>query len=528
MAPRKLTPFSLDQQPPVPIDQEDLGVVKLLNAQEYNRSSHYNSPGYKPVRQELSHIEVKVSGTLPDDLEGVYLRNGTNFLFQPTNIRIHAFSGAGMIHQIQIQKGRATYSNFYVRTPRFEIERKIGREVFVEFTDIAGAGTVTLEKIKALKSKVKKGLLPKFSQYELTPGSTSIRYHTGRLYCLQETGYAFVLDARRGEDGALLLDGRGHLETWDGEWEGPFSAHPRIDPVTGDMYNLSIDDDENLILAGRISKGLRHSQAAFGQTQGSMSWLHDFFLTENYIVFPDISMRRDFSGLAEAAGSIFSFNHDYPLRFGVIPREFKTGDKLRWFTTKNPSSIWHVINAWERTSSDGANQIVLYSPCFDDYPAESPIHTPAEPHAKVKTWTLDLDSGTVIDEKVLLDHHYERPSLNLDYVGRPSRYCYLLDEECDGYMGKGVLKYDMIDDKKAGYISYGDMYGGEALFVPKSDTSSEDDGYLLDILMTGERSDLIVIDASTMKELARLHLPQRVLFGVHATWLTPNEAASLS
>jgi len=95
-------------------------------------------------------------------------------------------------------------------------------------------------------------------------------------------------------------------------------------------------------------------------------------------------------------------------------------------------------------------------------------------------------------------------------------------------MGKGVLKYDMIDDKKAGYISYGDMYGGEALFVPKSDTSSEDDGYLLDILMTGERSDLIVIDASTMKELARLHLPQRVLFGVHATWLTPNEAASLS
>ncbi|KAL5370720.1 hypothetical protein DPSP01_014694 [Paraphaeosphaeria sporulosa] len=259
-----------------------------------------------------------------------------------------------------------------------------------------------------------------------------------------------------------------------------------------------------------------------------MGWLHDFFLTENYIVFPDISMRRDFSGLMKAAGSIFSFDHGYPMRFGIIPREFKASDKVQWFTTMTPSSIWHVINAWEQTTCDGLKQIVLYSPCFEEYPAESPIHTPAEPPAKVKTWTLDLDSGKVINEQVLLDHHYERPSLNLQYVGRPSRYCYLLDEECDGYMGKGVLKYDMIDRKEAGYISYGEMYGGEALYVPKSNSRSEDDGYLLDILMTGEKSDLIVVDATTMKEVARLHLPQRVPFGVHATWLSSNEAASLS
>jgi carotenoid cleavage dioxygenase-like enzyme len=127
----------------------------------------------------------------------------------------------------------------------------------------------------------------------------------------------------------------------------------------------------------------------------------------------------------------------------------------------------------------------------------------------------------------LLDYHYERPSLNLGYVGRLSRYCYLLDEECDGYMGKGALKYDMIDKKQAGYISYGEMYGGEALFVPRSNARSEDDGYLLDVLMTGERSDPIVVDASMMKEVARLRLPQRVPFGVHATWLRSNEAASL-
>lgn len=163
-------------------------------------------------------------------------------------------------------------------------------------------------------------------------------------------------------------------------------------------------------------------------------------------------MRRDPSGLSTDIGSIFRFDHSYPMRWGVLPREFKHGDKIQWFTTKNASSIWHVINAWERIGPEGTQQIVCFSPCFDDYPPDCPIHTPEEPHAKVKSWVLDLDTGE-IDEELLLDHHFERPSLNLNYVGIKSRYCYLLDEEQDGYMGKGVLKYDLLERKKVAYFS---------------------------------------------------------------------------
>ncbi|KAH7071531.1 carotenoid cleavage dioxygenase [Paraphoma chrysanthemicola] len=522
----KLTPFSLDQQMPMLLDEEDVRAATLLNAQEHNRTSVYNVAGYQPIHEELSHIPVEISGTLPLDLEGTYLRNGTNIQFTPNNIRLHAFAGAAMVHQIQISGGKATYSNFYVRTPRFEIERKVGRGMFIEFSDIAGSGAAALAKTESLSRKVKQGLLPAFSQYELTPGSTSVRYHSGHLYCLQETGYAFVLDARCDEKGRLVLDGRGRLETWDGEWEGPFSAHPRFDPITGDMYNLSLDD-KSRIVAGHITKGMRHSQESFKQTEGSMGWLHDFFLTENFIVFPDVSMRRDLAGLTKEAGSIFAFDHKYHMRWGVLPRKPKGGDDIRWFSTQKPSTIWHVINAWEETGRNGVQCIKLFSPCFDDYPSDVPIHSPAEPPAKIKTWTLNLDIGSVTDEETLLDHHYERPSINLDYVGRPSRYCYLLDEECDGYMGKGVLKYDMIHKKEVAYLSYGEMYGGEALFVAKENAESEDDGYLLDILMDAQKSDLIVIDALTMKEIARLRLPQRVPFGVHAAWLTSEEVASL-
>jgi carotenoid cleavage dioxygenase-like enzyme len=511
-------------------EAEEQRIELALDLDSYDANSIYNVPGYKPVSSELTCAPVRVSGRLPADLEGVYLRNGTNVQFDPTHVRIHAFVGAGMIHGVEIKDGTATYSNAYVRTPRFEAERAAGREVFVEFSDIAGAGPIALDKMKLVEAKRAAGIVPDLAPLEQTPGSTSIRYHHERLYCLQEGGYAFVLDTRIDEEGRLVIDGRGRLETWDGEWEGPFSAHPRVSPGNGDVYNLSVSPDGRII-AGLISQGELQSQATVhlqSADTGQMGWLHDFFLTENYLVFPDISVRRDFAALQAEGGSVFSFDEQYSLRWGVVARDFRAEAQVRWFATDQASTVWHVINAWERPSADGTPEIVLYAPSFPTYPSSVPIHTPEEPPAQVKTWVLNLTSGKVEDDRVLLEHGYERPSLNLGYVGAPSRFCYLLDEHGDGYMGKGVLKYDLIEEREAGYLSYGDMYGGEALFVSRAGPATEDDGYLLDLLMTDDRADLIVIDARTMTELARLHLPQRVPFDVHACWLGPEELTQLN
>src|SRR5258708_39787172 len=106
-------------------------------ALDVSRRSVYNVAGYCPVRDELRHAAVTlVSGRIPKDLEGVYLRNGTNTQFDKSYARPHAFTGAGMLHQIQIRSGKATYSNTYIRTPRFVFEDLAGREVYVTFIDI--------------------------------------------------------------------------------------------------------------------------------------------------------------------------------------------------------------------------------------------------------------------------------------------------------------------------------------------------------------------------------------------------------
>ncbi len=508
--------------------EEDERIERALDIESFNRRSIYNHPGFKPVRDELSHASVRVEGRIPADLEGAYLRNGTNPQFETTHVRYHMFGGAGMVHQVQILDGEATYSNTYVRTPRFEFEREVGREVFVEFSDLAEGGRAGIDKIKLVEEKKRNGTIPNLSALETVPSSTSIQHYHGRLYCLQESGYAFALKARR-ESRRLVLDGRGSLENWNGRWQGPFSAHPKQDPDSGDLYNLSIDS-AGRILAGHIARGAFDSQACVHEQNaatGRMAYLHDFYLTENFLVFPDISIRVDQSRMLTESGSPFAFDPGYPLRWGVLPRRFRTGDKVRWFDTNDAGSIWHVVNGWERNRPGGGKEIVLYSPIFPSYPSDLPIHTPNEPPARLHKTVLDIETGKVRENRRLLDHGYERPSLNLKHFGTEGRYGYLLDEERGGYMGKGVLKYDLINEKEVAYFDYGDYFGGEALFVPAANATSEDHGYLLDLLMTGSEAALLILDARSMEELARLHLPQRVPFGVHACWLDQQKLEGL-
>ena len=510
--------------------EEDARILAALDVERYNRESVYAHPGFRPVRAEHTHAPVRVAaGALPADLEGVYLRNGTNVQFDRPTVRAHAFNGAGMLHQVQIAGGRATYSNTYLRTPRYEYEQAAGREVFPGYGDMACSGAAGLERIRLIKRKQAEGRIPKWSSLQANPASTSVQYHHGRLYCLQGSGWPFVLDARF-ENDRLMLDGTGRLQSWDGRLTSPFSAHPRVDPVNGDFYNIAVDGGSRSLWMSKLANGELAAHVKIDTVAADRDLpgtIHDYFLTEHYLVIPDVSLRYAERHILGPGGSFWHFEPSFKLRWGVLPRDFKPGDTVQWFETGAAGMVWHVVNAWEEPGPDGKPCIQLYAPVFADYPANVPIHTPEEPHAHLTHWTLDLTSGRVVEERRLLEHGYERPSLNLDYVGRRSRYAYLLDEEADGYMGKGVLKYDLIAQKEAGYFSYGEFHGGEALFVPRAHPGAEDDGYLLDLLMAGDSAQLLVLDAATLSEVARLQLPARVPFGVHACWLDAHKLQAM-
>ena len=428
----------------------DRRVNRALDIPGYNARSDYSKPGFKPQHQELSHGEVRVEGTIPADLKGVYLRNGTNTQFTNPTSRVHMFNGAGMLHQVQISEGRATYSNTYVRTPRYEIEDSYGEEVYNQFGDLAGGGKPGFFKLILGLLKMRFGVLPKLETRENSSATTAIQYHHGKIYCLQETGYPFQLNTRV-EEGILHLDGSGQWQTFDGKLEGPFTAHPKADPATGDWYGYSTDLMSGVVRYGIVKQGKLVSQTELFRAEPALAFLHDYFLTENFSIFPDLSMRFNSKGLLGEPASPFYFDPEYKMRFGLIPKTPEGAVEVQWFTTELPGHIWHVLNAWEEQREDGGTDIVLHAPVFRDYPSDVPIHSTREPHAHLWMYRLNVDTGEVTEQRELMDHFYERPSFNTCRLGQPTRYAYLLDEQASGgIMGKGVLKYDLSEEKAAG------------------------------------------------------------------------------
>jgi carotenoid cleavage dioxygenase-like enzyme len=69
---------------------------------------------YAPVTDELTAYDLPVTGAIPPELTGWYLRNGPNPHEANTG---HWFLGDGMVHGVRLESGRAkAYRNRWVRT----------------------------------------------------------------------------------------------------------------------------------------------------------------------------------------------------------------------------------------------------------------------------------------------------------------------------------------------------------------------------------------------------------------------------
>lgn len=72
---------------------------------------------YAPVTEELTAYDLEVTGGIPAELTGWYLRNGPNPHAAASK---HWFVGDGMVHGVRIENGLAvSYRNRWVRTPTF-------------------------------------------------------------------------------------------------------------------------------------------------------------------------------------------------------------------------------------------------------------------------------------------------------------------------------------------------------------------------------------------------------------------------
>ena len=467
-----------------------LETVELASAVELNP---YLEGPYAPTREELTLTDLEVDGEIPDDLNGVYVRNGPNPQLDPAG-RYHWFDGDGMVHALHIADGKAAYRNRWVRTEAFGREHAAGRPLW-------------------------KGIMEPPSgnppgEPEKDTANTDLIFHNKRLLALwYRAGKPYALDP-------VTLETLG-AEDFDATLRCEVSAHAKVDERTGELFFFDYGVKPPYMRYGVVGPegAVRHF---VGIDLPGPRLPHDMAITRNHAILMDLPLIAD--PVAARAGRFrLHFERELPSRFGVIPRYGDAGS-IRWFEAA-PCFIYHSVNAWET-----GDEIVLDVCRVKQPEPRSDLDGPLAQmlsylrlDAHMHRYRFDLRSGRTTEETID-DDNSEFPSINLGMVGERTRYAYNMHISPEKtLLFDGVMKYD-VESGRATTHWFGDgRSGSEAPFAPRPGASAEDDGFLLSYVYDERdgRSEVEVLDATDLAAgpLCSIRLPVRVPLGFHATWI---------
>jgi carotenoid cleavage dioxygenase len=451
---------------------------------------------YGPLLMECDAPDLVIEGEVPKDLAGTLYRNGPNPRFPPRGSGHHWFLGDGMIHGFHVADGKVSYRNRWVRTGKFKAESEAGEALF-------GSNFGPM------------GHDPRAADIKRNVANTNIVWHGGKLLALEEGNPPVELDP-------VTLATHGPWTFEDG-WQGPFTAHPKIDPQTGEM-----------LFFGYQAKGPASPMLAFGvvAADGRLTRLdfieapycamvHDFVVTDRHVIFPIFPATIDIPRIM-AGGPAVAWDPSKPSRIGIMPRNGTVAD-LRWFTGE-PCYVFHPMNAF----ADGDRVIcdmMKYDrvPLFPDVDGGRP-GTLRDTPARLVRWTFDLAGNSDgFSEARLDDLPGEFPRLDERFAGLGYRHGYFAAATgaSDGIAGFDTIAHvDLESGQRALWRPGEDVTVMEPVFVPHG--AAEGDGWLLTVTYrAGEnRSDLAILDATDVAAgpVALARLQTRVPYGFHGNW----------
>lgn len=420
---------------------------------------------YAPLSSEGFYENLEVIGKLPPELSGTFLRNGSN---PREDLPAHWFFGDGMIHGIHFEQGEVKwYRNSWIQTPALH-----GDESGI----VAGRA------------------------------NTSLVYHQQKLLALYEVSSPFEINPSD-------LSSIGYHD-YQGQLQIPMCAHPKIDPLTGEMWFIGVG-----LIPPTLNVAMVNAQGELKKVESmplnAMMFMHDFQLTQNYAVIFDLPMC--ISPEILNGGEVFDWQPDRGARIGLLPRNGSI-EHIKWFTV-DPSYSFHSFNAYEK------DQEVIIELCRVQ-PSQGVDFFTGQVMPSPWRWRIDLESERVYEEKIE-DLLTEFPMIDRRRQGLIHRYNYglTLVESIGSYPmhPNGIFK----QDRQTGELLRWDLGEAvqldEAIFVPADSEAGEDEGWLLSVAFNRAtaKSEVLVFEAHRPDRgpIARVLLPQRVPFGFHGLWL---------
>lgn len=431
---------------------------------------------WTPVREEMDISELQVTGTIPAALDGQYYRMGPNPLKADPRW-YHPFIGDGMVHGLALSGGKALwYRNRFIRSHM-------------------ASQALGVDPAPGPRNGVADTV------------NTSVASVSGRILGLIEGGSSPV------ELSSDLLHQQ--YTNFGGTLEGAFSAHPHIDPLTGEAHAVTYQWMQPGKAAHVVvnADGQVVREEPIGLPHGPM--IHDCAITKRFVLVLD--MPAAFVPQAAAAGSPFPYawQPDLPCRVGLMPRDGRAEDII-WCDAPL-SYVYHVVNAF-----DAADGTVTLDVCaFETMFAETPDRSRG-----LERWTIDPVTRK-IHIRSIDSSPQEFPRVDERLFGQRHRWVYTLSQPEDpadpAPGGSALYCHDLETGARQVHDFGAGRFPGEFVLVPKAPDAPERQGWLMGLVIdqTADTADLVILDAEAFEAepVASIHIPHHVPPGFHGNWV---------
>ncbi len=442
-----------------------------------------------------------LSGKIPDGIRGTLYRNGPARLERGGLHMRHWFDGDGAILAVHFTNAGATAVYRYVQSEGYKEEAEAGKLLYGNY-GMTAPGPFWNQWFKPIKNAA----------------NTSVLALPDKLLALWEGGNPHALDLQ-----TLNTLGKDDLGALSGEL--PYSAHPKIDPKTGEIFNFGI----SLGLNGKLNIYKSNSTGKILQKTlfelDGIPLVHDFVLAGQYLIFfvPPVRVNplpvlAGFSCYSDA----LEWKPQIGTQFLVFDREnlslVSRGETEPWYQ-------WHFGNGYVDESGLAIADVVRYEDFQTNQYLKEVATGDTHTLAVSTLWEVHLDpiQGKVKATQEIMDLHCEFPIVPPQDRGQGDRQTYLVvhpqGKDNRNELFTAIARFNHKTDTLT-IADCGDGYPSEPIYIPDPERSAR--GWVITVVYDGnaDSSEVWVFDSDRLDEepVCKLGLPSVIPHSFHGTW----------
>lgn len=447
---------------------------------------------------EWAPVELSWQGTPPAWLAGTLYRNGPGRFDRGREKVSHWFDGLGLLHALTLRAEGVTYRSHFVRSREFRQSEQTGR------IDAPG---FACDPCRNLFRKV------------------------ASLFCIDATDNTNINVIKQGQhylaltelpvavefDPSTLRSLRAHRYD-DRLGEGATTAHPHQEGEL--LFNQVLHYSARPTYRFYRQRGLESREELGRFAVEEVSYVHSFGMSRNWLVqtccpfqvSPLTLLMRDRPFIEN-----FRWRPETGTRFHLLPRS--GGRRQPSMIKGEPFFTFHHVNSVDHADGTVTVDLVGYEDAriIEQLRLARLAGGDGVDFGTFRRYRVNPGRGRV--EKELHSRHaLELPSFPYRSLNTcPYRFVYGISADMEhSLFYDRLIKLD-VDTDQAVYWQLDDHYPGEPVFVAEPGSDREDGGVLLSLVLSAGsgHSFLLVLDALSMREMARATLPSVVPHGFH-------------